>query len=362
MGVPQPLSMGRALPGTARDRPLAQTSCPACPRSCPGACRTHGKGWAGTARVVANCTSTSPSSWCAFVPLPLVTPEQSLALGWCLGVMLPGGVSSFSNGIEHLLVGNTAGGPSGPWRALPGIAAGHFSPLCVQYLQHGATRGLPAPPVAPTPPTPPSVAAVWSPSKAVLHPRCLTLVSSCSLSGFPSSLHIRAWLSLVGERVSTAQIPTVAPDNPGGVGVGVQDLWWGWEPEPEACRGVSAPVCAQRGTWVRGRCGVCRGLFPRAAGSLKVPGGAWEPLHTPLLQSPYVCVTVRVTMCLRRSCPCVRPACPALCVPGLQPPAQPRCGHGVGVCPCARYRTKGEMAGKALPTPILIREMKQLLE
>lgn len=90
LGVPQPLSMGRALPGTARDRPLAQTSGPACPRSSPGACRTHGKGWAGTARVVANCTSTSPSPWCGFVPLPLVIPEQSLALGWWLGVMLPG--------------------------------------------------------------------------------------------------------------------------------------------------------------------------------------------------------------------------------------------------------------------------------
>lgn len=42
------------------------------------------------------------------------------------------------------------------------------------------------------------------------------------------------------------------------------------------------------------------------------------------------------------------------------------CVYTVGVilcvCVCVRYWIKGEMAGKAIPTPILIREMKQLLE
>lgn len=38
------------------------------------------------------------------------------------------------------------------------------------------------------------------------------------------------------------------------------------------------------------------------------------------------------------------------------------CAQRVRVCVCVRYWIKGEMAGKAIPTPILIREMKQLLE
>lgn len=32
---------------------------------------THSKGWAGTARMVLNCTSTSLSPWCGFVPFTL---------------------------------------------------------------------------------------------------------------------------------------------------------------------------------------------------------------------------------------------------------------------------------------------------
>lgn len=77
---PQTCSVARALAGssrepTARGRPVAQTSGPAFSRSCSEACGTHGKGWAGTARVAVNCTSTSSSPWHGFIPFPLVFLE-----------------------------------------------------------------------------------------------------------------------------------------------------------------------------------------------------------------------------------------------------------------------------------------------
>lgn len=85
-GLPQTCSVARALVGsgrepTARDRPGAQTSGPAFSCSCSEACGTCGKGWAGTARVVVNCTSTSSSLWHGFIPFPLVLLQQGLALG-----------------------------------------------------------------------------------------------------------------------------------------------------------------------------------------------------------------------------------------------------------------------------------------
>lgn len=130
--------------------------------------------------------------------------------------------------------------------------------------------------------------------KAVLHPRCLTLISSCipSLSGFPPSL---------SHRPCTAQTPTVTADNPQGLG---------WSRAAVLGTGGRMPgvpcVCeAWLGVW---GCSTC---------ALKVPAGAWELL----LQCHRAC---------DNACPCV---CPARCVPGLLSPAvgtawASACGQG----------------------------------